>query len=110
MTCATNNTDISVLEWMLSIPPALSGNTNWSDYVRYVQNEGDASLLNIRPLTFNDTTFTFTRKSDQEAVPFVAEVVVNRVTADLNGTVIVCDESTRISTNVIHVIGGRQNN
>ena len=78
--------------------------------MRYVQNEGDASLLDIQRLIFNNTTFTFTRKSDEEAVPFVAEVVVNRVTADLNGTVIICDESTRISTNVIHVIGGGQNN
>ena len=77
--------------------------------MRYVQNEGNASSLDIQPLIFNDTTFTFTRKSEQEAVPFVIEVVVNRVTADVNGTVIVCAESTLISTNVIHVIGGRQN-
>ena len=111
LTCATNNTDTLVLKWTFSVPPALTGKTNNNDYVRYVQNGGNDSSLDIQPLTFNGTMFTFARKFEQD-VPFSAEVVVNRIVAELNGTVIVCDEFTKsdnnhIRTDMIHVIGGR---
>jgi hypothetical protein len=65
----------------------------------------DQPPFNLTP----DTTFHFTRISEAGVLPLIAELLIDRVSMDLNGTDVLClpsNDSDPQITFAIHVSGG----
>ena len=105
LVCTANHSDF--LKWTIFLP---EGNITQS--LRSIPYEGPGF---IRPLnlTLNDTAdtvaFHFTRTSEKDILPLIAELLIDRVSTNLNGTNILCSPSNDSEPQItfpIHVLGG----
>lgn len=104
LVCTVNHS--RVLQWAIFLP---EGNITRS--LRNIPYAG--SIQSLINLTLNDTadtvTFHFTRTSETGMLPLIAELLIDRVSTNLNGTNILClplNDSDPQITFAIHVLGG----
>ena len=101
-TCQTNES--SILQWIVIFPK-----TNIV-YTRNVPFTGDGLLPSImHSATDSTVVFNFSRISEPNTYPLIAELSIDSIYTDLNGTEINCSVlGTSVThTTVVHVIGGK---
>ena len=100
--CQTNESVI--LRWTITLPES---NTT---YTRNVPFTGDGPLPSIMHSAVDSTVvFNFSRISEPDTYPLIAELLIDNINTDLNGTEINCSVlSTSVThTTVVNVIEGR---
>ena len=103
LVCTMNHS--RVLKWNISLPEGKNISLRGIPFAGFNQ-----SLIN---LTLNDTAdtvaFHFTRTSEAETLPLIAELLIDRVSTNLNGSNVLClplNHSDPQITFAIHVLGG----
>ena len=100
LVCTANHSDF--LEWAIALPEWNSTQT-----LRNIPSNGmkNQPSFNLTP----DTAFHFNRASEEWMLPLVAELLIDRVSTNLNGTNVLClpsNDSDPQITFPIHVLGG----
>ena len=97
LTCTTSGT---FLRWELF---------NNASLTRLVSSAGATATL--QPLTINSTTATFSRVSAQGVLPLKSSVLINPVTASLNGSIVTCvdiaSQTREMSSTTIRIMDGK---
>ena len=102
LVCTTNH---STLKWTIFLPEE-----NNTPNVRNIPYVGPGFIQPLN-LTLNDDTVTlhFTRTSERDILPLIAELLIDRVSTNLNGTNVLCSTSNDSDPQItfpIHVLGG----
>ena len=104
LTCISNGS--LILRWDIDIPLP----PNSAKYDRNVPITGDGMLTPIpHPISNGTVNFNFFRISEANTHPLISELMIDRVTVELNGTEINCSTSVPVDevimTAVLLVLG-----
>ena len=95
LTCTTTG---SLLQWSFLIP---KGEMTATTYSRILTT---SSSLAVPGLLVNSVTLSFIRVSAQNTLPLIATVLINPVSAELNGTLVNCSDIDETESTLVRIV------